>query len=457
MKIFETDWINSNPVFYNEKTGKASHKVNDVIDWDNIEFHPEGFNNYLDFGYSVFEQTPIKNVKFLPPNARLIKNENGNLYIKRLKDPVEDWIGIKTSEEEIWDAIETSIQAWEKSVEGYIIIPTSGGYDSRILNYFIENKNRIRSFTYGVSNPQYESYEVINAKILAEKLNTWWKQIELGNFHNYFDEWNSLMGPSVHSHGMYQLEFFKGIKKYVPNEAYLLSGILGDVWAGGKAIPPINSNKEVVKLSLSHGMHADSRQSLLNSLYELRDSYFAENQKKVSDPFWAVVESMRFKMILLSYLFTVPQRFNYTPWSPFLNFEIAIKMLSLPETRRKNRNWQVDFFKKTDICLEDIKIKRNYNNTLNYDATLKSELYPLETKLFKNIIRESYIEWINDRVLKRPLPNKLSRKILGIPKLGGGLKRLGFKSKDEFLEAYCAYLTLKPIEYLLKRMRGKYL
>ena len=62
--VFKTDWLASNPIFYNEKLGKVSLNINDVIDFRNLEFHPEEFNNYLDFGYSILEQTPIKNVKF---------------------------------------------------------------------------------------------------------------------------------------------------------------------------------------------------------------------------------------------------------------------------------------------------------------------------------------------------------------------------------------------------------
>lgn len=58
--LFETDWLASQSVFYNEKTGQASHNINDVLNYTNLEFHPEGFNNYPDFGYSVLEQTPVR-------------------------------------------------------------------------------------------------------------------------------------------------------------------------------------------------------------------------------------------------------------------------------------------------------------------------------------------------------------------------------------------------------------
>ena len=65
MKHYETDWLNTKPVFYNEKTKKVSYNINDVIDYANLEFDPEGLGNYLDFGYSVLGHTPVKGVKFL--------------------------------------------------------------------------------------------------------------------------------------------------------------------------------------------------------------------------------------------------------------------------------------------------------------------------------------------------------------------------------------------------------
>ena len=33
---FETDWLASKPVFYNEITKKVSYNINDVIDFNNL-------------------------------------------------------------------------------------------------------------------------------------------------------------------------------------------------------------------------------------------------------------------------------------------------------------------------------------------------------------------------------------------------------------------------------------
>ncbi|MDR0711935.1 MAG: hypothetical protein LBF67_06295 [Prevotellaceae bacterium] len=74
--VASSDWLASNPVFYNEKTMRVSENINDVIDFPNMEFDTEGLSAYLDFGYSVFGSTPLKNVKFLLPNESLQMADN---------------------------------------------------------------------------------------------------------------------------------------------------------------------------------------------------------------------------------------------------------------------------------------------------------------------------------------------------------------------------------------------
>ena len=448
---YQTDWLASNPVFYNVKTGKVSHNINDVIDFDNFEFHPEGFNNYLDFGYSMFEQTLVKHVKFLRHSSYLTANDAGNLKVEYLSDPVEEWVGRVAKEKDVWERLEAEVQSWEKQVEGEIVIPTSGGFDSRLMNFFIKDKSRIRSFTYGVSNPQSESYEVVYAKKLSEKLGTRWEQVELGSFHQYFNEWNQLFGPSTHAHGMYTIEFFDKVKKRVTGNNPLLSGIIGDAGAGGKKIKPIKEAADLITLGLTHGMHADSQYSMLPSKSDEREAYFEQVKNKIKDPFWATVESMRLKMILLSYLLRVPESFGFLPWSPFLDINIALSMLTLPPVRRAGRIWQIDYFKKENAYLEGMHLNVNSENSLNFDATRACSLAPLDADLLREVIQPNYVEWINCVVKEMPQPNRFIMNLMNVRKVGGLLRRVGVKPRDKFQQAYCAYLTLNPIENLLKK------
>ena len=185
MQEFVTDWLSSQPVFYNPQTRQVSHNINEVIDFANLEFDAEGLNNYLDFGYSILGQTPIKNVKFLEPCSELIVNNDETLTINQLPDPTHNWISKVSSETDVLDALQKSINAWERSVSGEIVIPLSGGYDSRLLAFFIKDKSRLTAFSYGLSDNQTESFEIVYAQAVAKSLGIKWQQIELGYYLNF--------------------------------------------------------------------------------------------------------------------------------------------------------------------------------------------------------------------------------------------------------------------------------
>jgi hypothetical protein len=55
----------------------------------------------------------------------------------------------------------------------------------------------------------------------------------------YRDDWDTLFGVSTHAHGMYQLEFYHRIAELQPPPLPLLSGIIGDAWAGAVEVGPV--------------------------------------------------------------------------------------------------------------------------------------------------------------------------------------------------------------------------
>ena len=444
-----TDWLASDTIFYNEKTLQVGHNINDVIDFRNLEFDAEGLNNYLDFGYCVLEQTPVKNVRFLPHSSRLTFTNRNEIKIENLTDQAEDAIRTIRNEKEVIELLKSKIQDWENSVSGDIVIPTSGGYDSRLLNLMIADKSKIRSFTYGISSKQNMSYEVIYAKKISEILNTKWEQIPLGWFHNYFDEWDNLFGISTHAHGMYQVEFYKEIAERVNSGTALLSGIIGDAWAGSVKIPKLTKPEDVLKLGYSHGIKAESKQSLLKADNVLLYQYYEKNRYKLQDPSFRVIESMRFKIILLCYLLRVPEKLAFKPWSPFLDLQIAIAMLSLPPERRHNRVWQTEYFRNHNLDLESMNLKFSIKNNLDKQALCNIPLKPLDINLLREVIRPGYLEWINRNILLDDPSIRFKESLMNVPKLGGMLKRIGWR--DNSIIAYNAYLTLKPIEYLIRK------
>jgi hypothetical protein len=445
-EIFRTDWLASKPVFYNEKTLKISYNINDVIDYKNLEFHPEGFNNFLDFGYSVFGQTPIKNVKFLRHSSEIFV-ENGKLKIIEHPDPVIKWFEKHSNysdEEEVLNLIKNKINDFENSTTGNIVIPLSGGFDSRLLVYFISDKSRIKAFTYGISENQEDSFEVVYAKKISELLNFSWKRIDLSEQHKYFDLWDELFGISAHAHGMYHIEFYNKILRDKTLEgSNFISGIVADAWAGGINYKKINLDN-LTDLGYTHGLNSDSSKSLLKSNFNLGKKFL--EIENVKDYRYQTINIIRLKIILLSYLITIPKYFKFNVWTPYLDIDVALSMLNLPPQKRKNRQWQIDFFRKKGIYVEDLNLKFTKKNVLNYKAMEKIPLKPLNKELFKGIIRLDYIDWINKNIKSSKI-NRIKRIPFQIKYVKGLLLKL--KIEESKSKAYYAYLCLKPIENIL--------
>ena len=79
---------------------------------------------------------------FLPPTSDIQIDQNHNLIVHRREDTVLDALdnGLNFTETDVLDMIESKIQTWESQVSGNIIIPSSGGYDSRLLNCMVKEK-----------------------------------------------------------------------------------------------------------------------------------------------------------------------------------------------------------------------------------------------------------------------------------------------------------------------------
>ncbi len=456
--LFETDWLASQPVFYNSATGRASRNIHEVIDYANIRFSPEGFNNYLDFGYSVLEQTPIENVKFLRHSSRLWRDEQGRLSVEYLDDPVATWMDYRLSESDVIDLTREKVRKWERSVEGEIVVPTSSGYDSRLLNWCLQDKARIRSFTYGVSENQAESNEAVLAQRLSETLGFRWERIQLDEFHRYLDDWDELFGVSTHAHGMYHFEFYEKILPRIDGGNPLLSGIIGDGWAGNVSIPALENSDDVRRLGYTHGLRGDSDQSLLRSEQSLLSNYWHAQKDLLKDDRFRVVEAMRFKLMLLCYLRIVPEHFGYRWWSPFLDIDVAMAMLNLPAERRRERLWQTEFFRAEGLDLESMNLEATTENTLDMQGLRAIPVRPLDVTLLREVVRPDYVKMINRELLKGPLtrPERSLNLLLGVRKVSWVLRRLGFSARTRrHSEFYSPYMVLLPIEQALRRRNEK--
>ncbi|GAH00653.1 unnamed protein product, partial [marine sediment metagenome] len=288
------------------------------------------------------------------------------------EDPVlNEEIFNKTEDERVaFEKIKNYVNSVEDITKDEIILPTSGGYDSRLLNLCINDKSRIRAFTYGISDNQSKSFEVVYGKKLSEILGTQWEQIELGKFNRYIEDWFRLFGISTHLHGMYHIEFYKKIleRHSFGENVSFLSAIFGDVWSGNVTVGNITNHKELAKLSYSHGANADRTQLLIPFDDKLRKQFFGKNKLYLKSEKRRIAFLIRVKLILISYLTIVPEYFGFPVWTPFLNFDIAVSMLNIPKERRQGRAWQRDIFREYGLDLESMDLPKNTSNTLDYQA-----------------------------------------------------------------------------------------
>lgn len=455
IEIYESDWVNATPVFYNKKTLRVGKSMSEVIS-DQWEFHPEGVRNYLTYGYAVFGQTPVDNVCFLPPSTRLtIDRKKGTYQLQSINDDVQERLQDTTSEHDVITLLRDRIHRAEMSWSGAVIIPTSGGFDSRLLHALIQNKKNVHAYTYGISTNQSSSFEVVLGETVAKKMGVPWDQVHLDNAHAYLPTWVSYYGAEMHAHGMYQMEFYDKIAQ--KQKGTVISGIVGDIWAGNLIVPKLKKDS-LYKLGYTHGMHADPYACHLPKSTNVADAYWETHEKVLQNPKRRVLEAMRMKLMLLRYLVEVPTWYGFDVWTPFLDKDIALAMLNLPEEKRRNRKWQRDFFTKEGLLLEKDARQQNRQNTLNYQMALKHPLKPLREDVLSEIVNPAYVAKINQQIAHLT-PTKRERwqnDVAQKSKYIRGAMRMVHRPSfnDRFHGAYGAYMTLKPLEDLLiKRNR----
>jgi len=452
-ELAASDWLGFRTIFYNEKTLKYSTKINEVIDYNDIQIHKEGLAAYMDFGYSVFGYTPVMHIKYLLPYQKLYL-DNGQFKVTNEEDLTLSKIGHESNENDVLDKFQSHIRTWENTISGDIIIPTSGGFDSRLLNFFVHDKGRIKAFTYGISKKQEDSREAVYAKELCKRLHIDWDRIELGKFNQYEEEWYNQFGPAVAATGTYHIEFYNKIKNRVgADNHHLLSGIIGDAWAGSVNTAPVTDVQEYINLGYTHGMTADARRAIHADYKSIAEPIYERQKNALQDNLFRVVTAMRTKIMLLQYLITVPEQIGFKGYSPFLDEDIAMSMLNLPAERRFQRAWQRDFFRKNNILFEEEKHQFTYQNSLNYSAIINEKLAPLNVKLLSDYIDKKYLNWINSKLSHIGIRERMFQTLMHTPKVKGAMKMMGFK--NDLLSAYFAYVTIRPIELLLNNQKGK--
>ncbi|MFW5757852.1 MAG: asparagine synthase-related protein, partial [Bacteroidota bacterium] len=390
----------------------------------------EGMYLFMKYGFSAFGRTPFESLSVLRYFSAL-RFKAGNMVVTEKEDPALSIdLSKPAGEDEIWELIREDITQVLDQTTGVVVSPLSGGLDSRIINAMIpeDHKSRVRTFSYGISPNQAKSFESRIASNIAKKLELSWEQIFLKDAFHYMDHWHDLFGCGIHLHGMYDLEFFKKILEKIDlvEPPLMFSGNSGSAFQGGH--PPkgyVNKPSGLYDLALTHGLNSYSWLDYRETEAETR--FFEQNRALLSDLRWYPVITMRIKMNLLHYLYKLPDNMGISSSSPYHSFEIATKMLSLPDHRRHNRKWVNDFLKKEGLYIGNRSLFGDTRNTLNRQLFLNHKFEPVDD----NILKEA------------PIPNYIIRRV------NGKLKSIG-----TFREQLNSFFTSKRIVKELLKIIG---
>jgi len=451
--LHETNWLGVNLVFYNLRTKRWSPNLNEVIDMRNLRFSNEGLQNYLQNGFVMYGLTPLEDVFYTLPNTTLILDTSGNFQLIRNADPLLPLLAKGPSS---ISELECLLEDWFNDFDAEVvktgtnvILPLSGGLDSRMLASYLEGKQYVQAFTYGISMNQKRSYEVGLAKAAAKKMQLKWNQVELSSFHKFLQQNFETYSVSTHAHSMYHFEFYDKIvrSKSINDNSIVLSGIYADVWAGSWEFPrQINRAEDLFTLVMNHGINLSGIED--NIIKTRENAYFEDHKNYLADEKYRILTAARIKAPLIRHLIETPQSFGLRVVSPFFEPGIVACMLNLPIEQRKNRKWQREFVEHK--FGKSRKYLHNLGNSSDLMGTRTIKLPTLELQLLpSDFPNKAFLQVEKSQGLSVGILDLFAARIGETRFLQRFLPRIR-KFKSDFNSKYSDYMTLYPIIELLK-------
>ena len=445
--IVENDWLGSIPIFYNKEKliiSTLSNKTN----FDNkIDY--KGLCDFSLYSYSVFENTPFTNTKYLRFYSKLIVCSN-QIQIEYKNDPVKS-INNKTQTDtnNLIDEIKNYINSVEDTYSSKVLIPTSGGYDSRLLNALAKNKQNCYSYTYGVTNKRTDCYEVVYAKEVCKRLNINWKEIKIDKHCSYHNVCNKIFGFSSFNISNYHIDFFKKIKQDNNSDFILLSGIIGDLWAGNLNKIEINTFTDFRNFTYNHKIEINKKFLLQNENSDEMLQYFKNYKYLFNNDIYQPIYIARQKILFLSFLTILPEYFGIPTFTPYLNFNIAKKGLLLSKQNKTNRVWQKEFFKENNLLVEEYNLNYKRHNRLHYMVYKNKHKFEFDYNILNEIFDENKLKEIISELSSKNIFSKIMFYLTTKRYLKEVLRRI-FKIENKFNKNFYNYMGIKTIELSLK-------
>ncbi len=239
-----SDLMATFPLLYKIKDNKISFAESNEIDFNNqklLDKDDPQINSFICSGFTIGSQSIAKEYQRLESRS-LIHFVDGQITIEQYHPNFEQPknTGLLLHFKERLHRI--SLKVFKRQLEfigdQQVIIPLSGGYDSRFILamlHQLKHKN-ILCFTYG----RKDSFEDKIAKAVCEKLKIEWHFIEFNKdlFENYFsNSYQKYETAAFNGFGLvYEQDFLAlaDLKKkgLIQAKAFILSGLGGDILSG---------------------------------------------------------------------------------------------------------------------------------------------------------------------------------------------------------------------------------
>jgi hypothetical protein len=310
---------------------------------------------------------------------------------------------------------------------------------------------------------------VVYAKKVAEVLGIKQQHVYLHDYmkSDFLGRCFDAFSCSANNITSYHLEFYdKFTTDIQPKNALWLSGIFGDGWAGKVPYVDISEfmHDDLVALTYIHSIQAEAGYLKLKVSPDRRVEYWQANKELLRHHDFQVIHLVRLKLMLISYIMELPKQLGFNAQTPFLDLDVVLAIRSLKAERLEDRNWQKDYFKSVGLDIESMKLKADHRNVLNLAVLEHTSITPLNVEVLREFVDPVYLEWINKTLKNSRYSLELKHMkqdfINTIPKGEGILRRLGvpfrvYNLGSIEIKAYCAYSTLKPLEYVLVK-RNRY-
>lgn len=470
--------VRSIPLFYYLSNDEIiiSDNIQIIENYKKINyFEKSSIEDFLIFGYALGNNTLIKDIKQIQAgeilNAKIGSNlniKNNFLYLN--KSDEFDGVPIEELNKKYENLLYSIFDLYIKNIGNrLIILPLSGGYDSRlILSMFKEfNVKNVLCFTYGLKN----NYESIKAKKVADILGyniefieySVEKRIELydeilfQNFFNYASKKNSLAVTQEYI-------FVKQIKdkyKYLNKDIVFFPGHTGDFVSGGH-IPfeLLNSTKEKILMENIFSKHQLRRYSF-NKNNVLKDYFFNIYDTSILNKFeffnWRERQSKFIVNANRTYDF-----FDYGWYMPFWNEKYVKFWLKMPLKYKYQKNFFDQYLE--NILFEKLNINFDKEERINRRKKGNRYFYLLLRNKIKN---NDKIKYFYRKNIVPKLKNKLEINPIGSDKIGIEIIKyinnnyfLSYKKvKDNFQEIMSCERTnpnAYPAEYYISKLLKEY-